>query len=77
MSNNQEQSAKTNESTMDIKHASTRAWNFSFFLLFSFLLNKWLLKVSREYISQNFDAKDKISFIVQLMSTVVKTILFI
>jgi hypothetical protein len=39
MSNNQSQSAKTNESTMDIKHASDCAWNFiSFFsfLFFSF-----------------------------------------
>jgi hypothetical protein len=62
MSNNQEQSAKTNESTMYIKHASAHAWNFSFFLFFSFVLNKWPLKVSREYISQDFDAKDKISF---------------
>jgi hypothetical protein len=27
-----------------------------------FLLKKWPLKVSREYICQHFDAKEKISF---------------
>jgi hypothetical protein len=38
MSNNQSQSAKTNESTMDIKHASACAWNFFLSLsFFSFL----------------------------------------
>jgi hypothetical protein len=35
----------------------------TFFLLFSFLLNKWPLKVSREYICQDFDAKEKIKFV--------------
>jgi hypothetical protein len=36
MSNNQSQSAKTNESTMDIKLAIACAWNYSFlsFLFF-------------------------------------------
>jgi hypothetical protein len=49
---------------------------FSFFLLFLFLLNKWPLKVSREYICQDFDANGENKFlIVQLMSTVVKTIM--
>jgi hypothetical protein len=38
MSNNESQSAKTNENTMDIKHASDCAWNFFLSsLLFSFL----------------------------------------
>jgi hypothetical protein len=60
MSNNQSQSAKTNESTMDNKHASACASNFLSSL--NFLLNKWTLKVSREYICQEFDAKEKISF---------------
>jgi hypothetical protein len=36
----------------------------------------WPLKVSREYICQDFDAKRENKFlIVQLMSTVVKTIM--
>jgi hypothetical protein len=37
MFNNQQQSAKTNESTMDIKHASACAQNFSFFIFLLFL----------------------------------------
>jgi hypothetical protein len=45
---------------MDIKHASACAWNFLSSLFF--LLNKWPLKLSREYICQDFDAKEKISF---------------
>jgi hypothetical protein len=42
MPNNQQQSAKTNESTMDIKHASACALELflSFFILFYFILNK-------------------------------------
>jgi hypothetical protein len=47
---------------MDIKHASAWAQNFFFLFLSFFLLNKWPLKVSREYICQDFDAKEKISF---------------
>jgi hypothetical protein len=63
MSNYQLKSAKIDESSMDIKLASACAWNFiSFFSFFSFILNKWPLKVSREYICQDFDAKEKISF---------------
>jgi hypothetical protein len=51
---NQSQSSKTNESTMDIKHASACVvHNFSF--IFFFLLNRRILKVSREYICQDFD----------------------
>jgi hypothetical protein len=73
---NQSQSAKTNESTIDIKHASPCVVHkFPSFLSF-FLLNKWPLKVSREYICQDFDAKrENKLLIVQLMSTVVKTIM--
>jgi hypothetical protein len=62
MSNNQSQRAKTNESTMDIKHVSACVWNFffSFFLLFSFQ------QVATEskygiYVS-SFDAKEKNKF---------------
>jgi hypothetical protein len=75
MFNNQPQSAKTNESNMDIKHA--RAYVVQSFLSSPFfLLNKWPLKVSREYICQAFDAKRENKFlIVQLMSTAVKTVM--
>jgi hypothetical protein len=56
MSNNQYQSAKTNESTMDIKHASACALGF-----FSFL-NKQPQKVSREYMCQASKLKRKTHF---------------
>jgi hypothetical protein len=45
---------------MNIKHASACAWKFSFFSFFSF--EQVALKVSREYIWQDFDAKEKIRF---------------
>jgi hypothetical protein len=76
MFSNQSQSTKTNESTMDIKHASACALNSFFLFSLFFLLNKWPLKVSRKYIRQDFDAKRENKFLVmQLMSAVVKTIM--
>jgi hypothetical protein len=60
----------------DIKHANACVVQniLSFFSFF--LLNNWPLKVSREYTCQDFDAKRENKFlIVQLMSTVVKTIM--
>jgi hypothetical protein len=58
MFNNQSQSAKTNESTIDIKHASACAQEFSLFLFLLFLyFEQVVVKISREYICQDFDAK--------------------
>jgi hypothetical protein len=75
MFNNKSQSVRANESTMDFKHASASAvQNFSFFFLF--VLNKCTLKVRKEYTCQDFDTNRENKFlIIQLMSTVVKTIM--
>jgi hypothetical protein len=63
---------------MDIMHASACVVQNFFFLSFflSSLLNKWKLKVSKKYICQDFDANGENKFLImQLMSTVVKTIM--
>jgi hypothetical protein len=77
MFNIQPQSAITNESTMEIKHASACVVQNFLSSLF-FLLNKWPLKVSRKYICQDFDTIGENKFcIVQIMSMVVKTIMIL
>jgi hypothetical protein len=66
MFNNQSQRAKTDE--------SMRSLELSFFSFF--ILNKCTLKVSREYICQDFDTNGENKFlIVQLMSMAVKKIM--
>jgi hypothetical protein len=78
MFNSKSQCVRTNEITTYIKHASSCVVQFfsSFisFLLYFFLLNKWKLKVIREYTCQDFDANRENKFLImQLMETIVKT----